>query len=169
MRTALVIIAQEGYQDREYADTRAGLEAAGFAVIVGSTNAGACHGKLGGAEQATIALADVRVSDYSRVAFIGGPGAAAFTEDPQALRVARETAASGKPLGAICIAPLILAAAGVLTGKRATVWDSGGEQATVLAARGATYTGEPVTTDGQIVTANGPAAAQAFGKALATL
>lgn len=169
MKKALLIIAQNGYQDVELDGTRRGLLDAGFEVVLGSTAAGLCAGKLGGTEQAVIAMKDVNVADYDRVAFIGGPGAATLKDDPEALRIARETFAAKIPLGAICIAPTILAAAGVLAGKKATVWDSEGEQITFLKQCGAEYSGESVTRDGLIVTGNGPKAAEEFGRMFAAI
>lgn len=73
------------------------------------------------------------------------------------------------PLGAICIAPTILAKAHVLEGRRATVWNVDEKQSQLLEKYGAEYTGEAVTIDGNIVTGNGPKAAVEFGKALAAL
>ncbi len=165
-RPAIIVLAQNGYQDHEYGGTRAALEAAGFVIVVASGALGPCRGKFGGVAEATVALRDVRVEDYDRIAFIGGPGATAYANDAEALRIAREATAAGVPLGAICIAPTILAAAGVLRGKRATVWNEDGEQEAVLTAAGATYTAELVTIDGMLVTGNGPKAAEAFGNAL---
>lgn len=169
MPDALIILAQSGYQDHEYAGTRKGLEDAGYDITVSSMEAGSCAGSYGGTEEATIALQDIDVSAFDKVAFIGGPGAVAFMDDKDAHRIARETLEKGKKLGAICIAPTILARAGVLKGKKATVWDSGGEQAAILTAEGAEYTGEDVTIDGDIITANGPPAAEEFGRVLAGL
>lgn len=166
-KKALVIIAQEGYQDIELAGTREGLIQGGYAIVIASSTRGSCRGKLGRTETAAIALSQVKTDDYDLVVFIGGPGAAALADDLQAQRIAREAVKLGKRLGAICIAPTILAKAGVLQGKKATVWDSSGEQANLLRKCGATYTREPVTVDGDIVTANGPAAAQEFGRVLA--
>jgi len=169
MKQALLIIAKNGFQDMELNGTRDGLVNAGFEIVLGSSEAGSCSGKLGGIEEATVALKDVKIEDYDRIAFIGGPGASQFFDDPEALRVAHETVRAGKPLGAICIAPLILAKAQVLAGKDATVWDSGGEQQRELEKYDATYTGDSVTVAEKIVTANGPDAAEEFGKTLATL
>lgn len=169
MAKVLIIIAQQGYQDKEYAGTREALDAAGFEVIIASSQEGPCTGKFGGTETATVALSDIKVEDYDRIAFIGGPGAGAFANDPQALRIANETVRANIPLGAICIAPTILAKAHVLDGKKATVWDSGGEQINILETYGAEYTGETVTVDGLIVTGNGPEAAEEFGKTLVAL
>ena len=169
MSKALLIIAKEGYQVIELEGTRNALVAAGNTIILASTATGTCTGKFGGSEDATIALKDVRVSDYDRIAFIGGPGAAALASDGSALKIANDAHRAGMPLGAICIAPTILAKAHVLDGKQATVWDSEGEQVALLEQYGAEYTGEAVTIDGNVVTANGPDAAEEFGRTLATL
>lgn len=169
MQAALVIIAKEGFQDTEYEGTIDGLRAAGYEVRLASTEAGDCVGKFGGIVTADLAMRDVNVDDFDRVAFIGGPGARVLKDDEDAKRIARETVSKNKVLGAICIAPTILARAGVLKGKRATVWNEDGEQSKLLDEEGATYTGEDVTIDGLIVTGNGPAAAEEFGRTLAGL
>jgi putative intracellular protease/amidase len=62
---------------------------------------------------------------------------------------------------------MVLCLAGILTGKRATVWEPGmPDNLTTFEAKGVHYTGEPVTVDGSIVTANSPDAAEAFAQAL---
>lgn len=170
MKRALIVIAQNGYQDKELAGTQDALLAAGFEVTVASKEAGPCVGKFGGTEEALLALREVDAVAYDVLAFIGGPGARELANDTEAILLARTRADSGKLLGAICIAPTILAAAGVLAGKNATVWDDGeGTQQQFLMTHGATYTGEPVTVDGLIVTANGPDAAEEFGRTLARM
>lgn len=169
MPRALIILAQQGYQDKEYEGTKKGLRSAGYEITVASTEEGECVGKYGSTEVSKIALRDVDVSKFDKVAFIGGPGAAALADNEDAKRIARDALQLGKKLGAICIAPTILARAGVLKGKKATVWDSNGVQATLLQSEGAINTGEMVTVDGDIVTANGPDAAEEFGMALAAI
>lgn len=170
MKKALLVIAQNGYQDVELAGTQNALLAAGFEVTIASKEEGPCVGKFGGTEEALLAMRDVDPIAYDVLAFIGGPGAHALAEDQEAILLAKTRRDSGKLIGAICIAPMILAAAGVLEGKHATVWnDEEGAQQRLLAERGATYTGEPVTVDGMIVTADGPASAAAFGKTLASM
>lgn len=169
MKSALLIIAQKGFQDVELNGTRDGLTAAGFEVILASTEAGPCVGKFGGEEMAAVALKDVNVQDYDRIGFIGGPGASNLWQNADAKRIARETVAAKKPLGAICIAPKILAAAEVLAGKKATIWNEDGDQAGFMALHDVQYTGDPVTVDGLIVTGNGPQAAVEFGRTFAAL
>ena len=169
MRKALIILAQNGYQDHEYEGTRKGLEDGGFSIVVAAKEQGACTGKFDGSVTADRALRDVHVEDYDRIAFIGGPGAAAYASDADALKVANDAYRADMPIGAICIAPTILAKARILDGKRATVWNEDGKQSELLEQYGAQYSGEEVTVDGNIVTGNGPNAAEEFGRTLAAL
>lgn len=166
---ALIVIAPEGYQDHEFDGTCSGLRKAGFDIVVGSSHKGECYGKLGGIVQSSISLRDVNVEQYDRIAFIGGPGAKVYDADPDALRIVRDTVHAQKSLGAICIAPRILAAAGVLKGKRATVWNDDREQGVFLEEHGAHYVPEHVVVDGMIVTADGPSVAEEFGRTFASL
>ncbi|MDD4628184.1 MAG: DJ-1/PfpI family protein [Candidatus Peribacteraceae bacterium] len=165
-KKALIIIAQQGYQDLEYEGVKEQLERAGIAIVVASAAGGMCKGKLGGSAGGTVALSGIRVRDFDAILFIGGPGAETYSRHPEALRIAHEAAAASMPLGAICIAPLILAKAQALDGRRATVWDSGGEQAAIIQKYGATYTGDQVTRDGLIVTGNGPEATEEFARTM---
>ena len=165
-KKALIIIAQQGYQDLEYEGVMEQMNRAGIEIVVASAAGGMCRGKLGGSVEETVALSGISVHDFDAVIFIGGPGAEAYTRHPEALRIAHDAVAAPMPLGAICIAPLILAKAQTLDGKRATVWDSGGEQAAVLEKYGATFTGDLVTRDGLIVTGNGPDATDEFARTM---
>jgi len=61
---------------------------------------------------------------------------------------------------------VILANAGVLAGRQATV---AGTEAQALARQGATYTGPGVTVDGRLVTANGPKSSRLFGQRIVQL
>ena len=65
---------------------------------------------------------------------------------------------------AICIAPTTLAHAGLLSGGRVTSFPS---QEQELRKAGAIWTGNPVQSDGRIITGNGPEAAYDFANAIA--
>ncbi len=166
---ALLIIATDGYQDQELKDTKAALESQGVIVTVAAKQKGICKGKLGGTAQAMFGLSEISVDRYDGFVFIGGPGAAMYIKDSAALRIARDAHSKRKVLAAICIAPTILAAAGALKDRKATVWNEDGSQSAILAKAGAKYTGEALTVDGLCITANGPAASTAFGLKIAEL
>jgi protease I len=162
----LMVVAPERFRDEELFDTRAVLEANGHDVVVASTRLGECPGSRGGHVRPDALLAALRCQDFDAVVFVGGGGCKLLWRDDDALRLARDAASDAKVLGAICLAPVILANAGVLEGRSATV---AGTEAKTLEACGATYTGPGVTVDGRIVTANGPKSSTLFGQQIAEL
>lgn len=165
----LFIIAPKNFKDEELMDTKEVLEKAGYSVEIASESRDECKGVLGMRVKPDLTLqeASAKLDEYKAVVFIGGGGAQAYFDEPTALSIAEESYEKGKVVAALCIAPVILANAGVLEGKKATVWD--GEFVSKLEAKGATYTGEDVTIDGRIVTANGPESARKFGETIASM
>ena len=163
-----IIIAFREFRDEEYFIPKQILKAAGAIITTVSTSLGEAIGKLGGEARVDLTLDELRVGDYNAVLFIGGSGAAKYIDDYQARQIARETADSNTLLGAICIAPAILAKAGVLSGKKATVWSSTMDKSAVkiLKEEGAKYQSEPVVIDGRIITADGPISAKKFAEAI---
>jgi|APLak6261675434_1056106.scaffolds.fasta_scaffold00543_8 protease I len=159
----LMIIAPFDYRDEELVEPRDELRLAGHHVTLASKEAGWCTGVSGIRTEATLALRDVRCDDYDAVVFVGGNGAQVYFEDPDARRIAVEFDRKDKVIGAICVAPTILANAGVLMGRRATAFPS---ELRTLAKHGARTTGADVCVDGNLVTASGPKFAEAFGERL---
>jgi len=164
----LMIIACSQFRDEELAKPREVFEGEGFEVTVASDKTEGCKGMLGAEAKVDKLLVDMSAKDFDAVVFVGGSGAKVFFDDADAHRVAREADEAGKVLAAICIAPSILAKAGVLKGRKATVW-KGDEYVDILKDGGSVYEGEEVVVDGRIVTANGPDAAQSFGEKIAEL
>jgi 4-methyl-5(b-hydroxyethyl)-thiazole monophosphate biosynthesis len=68
----------------------------------------------------------------------------------------------GKPLAAICAAPMVYGHLGILQGVKATCYP--GVESHL---QGAIYTSELVTKDGSFITGRGPAAAMEFGYVIA--
>jgi len=157
------------FQDEELNGTLEGLVKR-FDVVIASAERGPCTGSQGGVVEARVAFKDVkRSADYVGLAVVGGPGSAGLADDQAVLGIARMFWMADKPIGGICHGPYVLAAAGVLTGKRATVWNGGGPLPDYLTSHGATYTGDGVTVDGRIVTADGPSSSHQFGAALSDI
>lgn len=164
MTHVLLVIAPDGFRDEELFDTKTELERAGIQTTVASTHVGICHGKMGGTAESTVTISDIDLSLYDAVAFIGGGGAQVLFDDINAHTIAKTMTETGKVVGAICIAPVILARAGLLDGKRATVHPTGGALISVVS--NASLSPESVVVDGKLVTGNGPEAAHEFGKTL---
>lgn len=160
----LFIIAPQKFRDEEYFHPKEELEKAKVKVVTASKAHDIATGLLGAKVSPDIVLSSVKLVDYQAIAFIGGGGSMVYFNDPVALDLAKKFYNDGKVVGAICIAPAILANAGLLKGRKATASSSVAEN---LKAAGANYTGEPVTVDGRLITASGPSAAREFGKAIA--
>lgn len=156
----LFVIAHENFRDEEYEEPRRVLEDEGCEVTVASTSLDSARGKLGLTVRPDVLLSEVAVAGYDAVVFVGGSGAYEYFHDPIAHQLATDAHLSGRVLGAICVAVMILAYAGLLRGKEATVFES---EISALEAQGAIYTGHGVTRSGNIVTANGPQSAYQFG------
>ncbi len=159
----VMVIAHQNFRDEELFITKQALEKSGFKVDVASSSLSVAKGMLGGRCKPDILLKDINLNNYSAIIFVGGSGATEYWDNPMAHRLAQEAVKRHKLVAAICIAPIILARAGVLQGKRATVWSS---EAEGLKAAGAIYTGAQVEKDGLIITANGPWAAKEFARTI---
>lgn len=165
MAKVLMVIAPENFRDEELLHTKQELERAGIETTVASSRKVEAVGMLGAKVMPDIKLEQVKVDDYDGIVFVGGSGSALYFKDNRAISIASEASKRGKKVCAICIAPVILANAGVLKGKRATVFP--GEYVDQIKSKGATYTGKSVEVDGDIITATGPASAREFGRAIA--
>lgn len=168
MATILFIIAKQDFRDEEYFVPKQTLEQAGHEIKTASNDktGETAIGFLGGEAKIDITLEDVHVDDYDAVIFVGGSGALKHLNNELSYRICRETVERNKLLASICISPVILAKAGVLRGKKATVWNSPLEQQPVklLQENGVIYIHQDVVQYGNIITASGPEAAREFGE-----
>lgn len=167
-KKVLMIIAPKNFRDEEFLEPKKVFEDNEFNVKVASKGVKEAKGMLGAKVKVDLDINEVEVEDYDAIVFIGGSGASIYYDDKTALNIAREGFEKRKIIGAICIAPGTLAKAGILKGKKATIWDSGNREfISKLEDGGAKYTGKNVEQDGDIITANGPGAATNFGLAVA--
>lgn len=170
MITVLLIIASQGYQSQEYGSTRQELENAGIKVVVASDIKGIAHASQANSEFSTanvdLQIAEINVQDYDGIFLIGGPGALTCLDNQSVYQVMQSMAARKKSFGAICLSPRILAHAGLLQEKNATGWNGDNALPDIFKKYKVNYTAKPVVVDGNIITADGPQSAQAFGQAI---
>lgn len=163
-KKAVFIVAEQEFRDEEYQVPKDVLSQAGIEVVTASTTTEEAVGKLGLKVRPDLLVAEIKPDDYGAIVFVGGGGAAQYFADSAVHALAGSFAEAGKVVAAICIAPVILARAGLLKGKRATVFPDGIPE---LEKAGAVYTAQSVERDGRIITGNGPEAAEAFGREIA--
>ena len=161
-----MIIAHRDFRDEEYFIPKRILMSKNFEIVTVSSFNEKAVGMHGGEAKIDMIIDNLIIDDFDAVLFIGGAGVADNINNSEFHRVAKEAVEKGKILGAICVAPMILAKAGVLNGKKATVWSSpmNKNPIKVLKENKAIYEDETVVTDGKIITANGPLSADQFGQ-----
>ncbi|MBL7150143.1 MAG: DJ-1/PfpI family protein [Candidatus Pacebacteria bacterium] len=184
-----IVVSFKDFRDEEYFVPKEILTAAGAKIKTVSTKGGLAVGADGGEAEIDLLISEINIakfadlqsksshdsiqsiSSFDAVVFIGGPGALKYLDNEDFYKLARETIAQDKVLAAICISPVILAKAGVLEGKRATVWSSPMDKEPIRTLKdyGAVYQDAPVVIDGKIITGNGPAAAKRFTEAIVML
>ena len=112
-------------------------------------------------------LADTAMADCPQLDILcipGGPGVAALMEDEAVLAFLRAQAPGLRYLTSVCTGALVLGAAGLLRGRRATThWASHD----FLAALGAVPVKERVVQDGNLVTGGGVTAGVDFALTIA--
>jgi protease I len=167
-----MVIAYKNFRDEEYFKTRQVFENAGAEIKIASNKMGEAIGVDGNTVKIDILIKNVDVKDYDAIVFIGGLGVLTHLDNKDSYRIAEEAIVNNKVLAAICISPVILAKAGVLKGKKATVWTSSMDKSgiKILEQNGAEFNDEPVVIDGMIITGNGPSASKEFAmKAIGVL
>jgi len=160
-KSILIIISNYDFNEIEYSVPKNIFEENNIHVQVASLDGGKCFGFKGLVVEADLSIMEVDAFDFDAVVFVGGSGVELYFDNIKTLDLVREFYGVGKLTCAICGAPVVLAKAGILLGKRATVWSGGVKD---LNEAGAIFTDEAVTVDGNIITASGPAAAAEFAK-----
>lgn len=106
---------------------------------------------------------EVTFADLDGIVLPGGmPGTLRLGEDITVNGVVKQFAREGKLVAAICAAPSVLGAAGILEGKKATCHPGFEEKLTK-----AEFVEEEVVRDGNIITSRGMGTAVAFGLEIA--
>lgn len=169
MKKIALVIAHEGYQPIEYGEPKNLLEQQGFTVLTVSDMLGTARASDGSIAAVDETLEQFNTDHADALFYIGGPGALTYLDTQESHELLKQWRDTGKPFGAICISPRILAKAGVLSGKEATGWDGDEQLAGVFDEHSVTYVRQPVVSDGNTITASGPDAALAFAQAIADL
>lgn len=161
MKRVLVPLA-EGFEELEAVTVIDILRRAGIDVVVASLAGSPVTGSHGIRLAADTPLAALAEQDFDMIALPGGmPGAERLKKDPRIAEIVRSLHAKGRPVAAICAAPMVLAAAGVLRGRRATSFPG-----FLKDADEATVVGDAVVADGGVITSRGPGTALDFALAL---
>ncbi len=165
----VLVAAPEGFRDEELFVPEDVFSDAGAFVLTASTTKRPIYGSQGGTTDPDIRIEDINVNSLNALVIAGGAGARKYLWDNEALlRKVREADDKGKVIGAICISGAIPALAGIMKGRKGTVYPDP-EAIDVLRKAGEAYVDEGVVVDGNVVTAAGPTYAREFAEAVLAL
>jgi len=166
-KRVLMIIAPRNFRDEEFQEPKAVLEKEGIKVVVASTMAGTAKGMFGAQVTPDITIDKVNPAEFDAVIVVGGSGSRTYLwNHSQVQQIVQALHQQDHLVAAICISPVVLARAGLLKGKKATVFPSA-DAINELRKAEATILTAPVVVDGKIITGKGPEAAKEFGQKIA--
>ena len=165
-KKVLMVVAQDGFRDEEFFEPLDMFEDAGITITIASKTANEATGALGGSVKPDVPIDKVIISEYDGIVIAGGPGSRKLLwPDKKLQKLVADAFEHEKVVAAICVSPVILARAGVLEGKKATVFKDP-ESIKELKKGKAIYEDADVIVTENIITARDPASAEAFGEAV---
>lgn len=162
----VVVPLAHGFEEIETVTVVDILRRAGVSVTIAGVETGSppapVEGRTGIKVVPDVEFTGVQASDFDMVVLPGGlQGTQTLQKDSRVVRLLRYFRDDDRYIAAICAAPTVLAANGMIVGKRLTSHPSVKDQFT-----GAVYDEGRVVIDGKLVTSRGPGTAMEFAMAL---
>jgi len=161
MKKRVLCLLVDGFEEIEMVTPVDLLRRAGVEVVIAALHGEEAAGRSGIRMAADGNLNGVRAEEFDLLLIPGGPGVAEMRRDGRAAALAREFAATGKTVAAICAAPLILHDAGLLENRRYTAHSS-------LRETLGEASGGRLEEDGCLITSRGAGTAMDFALAIVT-
>lgn len=161
MSRVLVPLAA-GFEDLEAITVTDLLRRAGLTVVIAGLDGQIQRGSRGVMLQPDTTLEAALTHDFDMLVLPGGqPGTNNLKADARIIGLVQKMVAEGKYVTAICAAPSVLAAAGVLDGKRATSFPGALDAYPQVQQQRAA-----IVEDGKLITSRGPGTAMDFSLTL---
>ncbi len=154
----IIVPLAEGFEEIEAVSIVDVLRRAGLEVTTASLKSNPVKGSHGIAVVADRVIGGLKSVDFNCIILPGGmPGAENLKKSDAVLSYVKHIFSKGGYVGAICAAPIVLAQAGILYGKKVTSFPGYEPE-----LEGAKYTGAPIEVDGTVITGRGPGCAVQF-------
>ena len=159
MKKAIILLA-EGFEEIEaltVVDVLRRADVVCDMVALGDTEVTGSHGIVVKCDRSIL---DGELNQYDGIILPGGqPGSDNLREDVRVIELVKDYFATGKLVAAICAAPIVLAKAGILSGRASTCYPGYEGQ---LDHNNAILKEDLVVIDENIITSRGPATALEF-------
>jgi 4-methyl-5(b-hydroxyethyl)-thiazole monophosphate biosynthesis len=154
----VICILENGFEEIEAVTPVDLLRRAGVEVVMAGVSGMDVVGKCGMRLRADAMLEDAIGEDFDALFLPGGPAVKELRSNEKVIALIRRFHSEGKPIAAICAAPLLLKDAGLIDGKRITAHFATKQELPAI-------TGERLVNDGGFLTSRGAGTALEFGLA----
>jgi len=154
----LLILPAQDFNEQEYLIISNSLIKAKKRVFIASDSNSLCIGSENLKVKNDIILYNVHEENFNGIIFVGGKGVRNYWNNKLLHSIAQKFNKSGKIIGAICSAPIILARAGVIN-KTAVCYPDDRKE---LEKEGIEYKDEALVIDKNVITGRDPASAPEF-------
>ncbi|MCL0040788.1 DJ-1/PfpI family protein, partial [Thermodesulfovibrionales bacterium] len=155
----------DGFEEIEFSAIVDILRRAGLEVIIAGLREGAIDGAHGIKVMPDTLIDKMNADDFAAIVLPGGyPGFVNLGKDERVLGLVREMYGKDKYVAAICGAPSVLANAGILKGRKATIYPAVKDM-----LGGAQHVDERVVVDGRVITSQAAGTAVEFSIKLVEL
>lgn len=165
----VIIVAPRIFNDDEFKTTYQLLTRVGHKVKVASRDTVVAIGSSGTMIKPHMTINDIDTLNFNGIILIGGTGSAIYWDDKTVHQLVQYYArTSPNIVAAICLAPITLVRAGILTGLKATVFE---DKTTIneMKNKNVLYEKTDVVVSKNIITASGPQAKEKFAKKIIQL
>ena len=163
MSKKIVMLLADGFEETEAIATADVLARLGFELCLTGLENELVTGAHDIVLKTACLISEIEVDELDALVLPGGmPGSMNLRDSSAVIELVQNTEVAGKVVAAICAAPMVLAQAGILAGKRATCYPGFEEH-----LNGAICTAARCEQDGNIITARGVGVSFEFGAKIA--
>ena len=162
----LIFLPATDFSEEEFIPVKSIFLKCGKQLFIASDTFTVCSGESGLKVGADTNFYNVNEKNFAAFVLIGGKGSKSYWGNELLHRIARKFRDSGKVIGAICSAPVILARSGILDKISATCWK---EDKNELIKAGINYQERSVIAENNIVTADSLQSAILFAETVLNL
>jgi protease I len=162
-KSVLIVIAPKNFHDDEFSSTYDSLAHNDVRITVASTDTAPATGMFGTVIKPDIPLEKSNATDFDALIIIGGSGCEQLWDNENLHAIIRNFDSEEKLIAAMCIAPMVLARAGILVDKIVTAYPAVRDEIGKCCMR---CTDAEVEISGNIITCSQPKAAASFAKSI---
>jgi len=153
MKKALIVLDFHNFNDEEFFYLKNFLEEKGIKIKIASFKRGLAIGKEGNEVKIDFLISKINENDFDFL-IICSPASLKNLDNEIFYSVIKKFFKKKKLIIAFSLAPIILAKAGILNGKKATVWTSSFDKKgiKILKEKGAFFSKEKIVCDQKVIT-----------------